>query len=599
MLGLGGNFLFDKRVNGFLTKMDDSTSMVSLALRDGVESSGRTVMEYKRDKHGGRERLIEEAATMTIWAFGINWMKNLYDWMAKDVTKAIDLPDLDTSLLKPAKGPVQQGGFKNFYKLFSTPSAQSLVSENGVIKESLEKNFIKGSSALGKLTDIAKNQSQKYAFSNMGKFLFATGIPVAGIAFGIPTFNQWLTRKKIDQEQKKQTGGNAQSVKFQTPKPQAFAPVVANNFTGFQPRQGTFGNPYGVGTQPQSAFNQASFNPSASQGKNQVRFGGNLVGDAASALLQNERMNTLLVDGVISGGRFYKGRTWGEKLEIAFREGSIIGFLYFGQRFLQNIFTNKMFGGGSNLNFDATRFMKNAYGDKAHHGQFFKDLEAARGELVDILSPEMKEKMKQKEGMAFWKNVWSHDGRAKIRTAQETAFNTEKKLVEKIQEYFHKGSAEAGKHNLIFETAKECGWIPTFDGKAAPSKGQVWSETLRNTGKKVKNGAQFLINPGKDEVKEGAARYLSGSAEKHLNITKKIDTDAILNFVKHLEKDIVPHEGKVAVEQLMKKAISRRGAAWLASNAVCTLFLSYLCPKLQHYITYKRTGKDYFPGVQA
>jgi len=26
--------------------------------------------------------------------------------------------------------------------------------------------------------------------------------------------------------------------------------------------------------------------------------------------------------------------------------------------------------------------------------------------------------------------------------------------------------------------------------------------------------------------------------------------------------------------------------------------MSYLIPKVQHYITYKRTGKDYFPGVQ-
>lgn len=605
--------LFDKRVNGFLTKMDDSTSMVSLALRDGVESSGRTYMEYKRDKHGGRERLIEEGATMVIWAFGINWMKGVYDWVAKDAMKKIDLPDLNTALLKKSEAPGQQTGVKGFFQLFNTPSAQTLVDHSEKKLSQGAQNLVKTfehNQAYGKLTDIVSKQSSKYAISNMAKFLIATGIPVTAIAFGIPSFNQWLTRKKLAQEKKSLSalGMNhtTPAAAFNSPFNKGFNQPV-NGFAGF-PQPGTNALNQNAGGNPffPNAFSAKPATRKSAFANGKVQFGGgNIFGDAAAALLQNERMNTLLVDSTISGGRIYKGRNWQEKAEIIFREGSIIALLYFGQSWLQKRFT-QWFKGGSNLSFDATRFLNGVYGKPQHQDQFKAHFEQAKKDLHGVFGTNIKafhQGLEQKEGGKFWENLFTYAGRDKIRAAQASHYEAEKKLVAQIQHYFESGKAQKGEHNLIFEVAKECGWIPTFDGKAIPNKSlsTVVGETFQNAGQKVKNSVNFLKGNG-GEFELAGNRFLSPAAEsKALNITKKIDTDSIFHFVKHLEEVLIHNEKSAtreSVQQLMKKAIGRRAWAWVASNAVCTLFLSYLCPKVQHYITYRNTGKNYFPGVQ-
>jgi hypothetical protein len=349
-----------------------------------------------------------------------------------------------------------------------------------------------------------------------------------------------------------------------------------------------------------------------------VRFGAmpiaKLAGDASSAFLQNERMNTLLVDGVISGGRIWKARNWQERSEIIFREGSIIAFLYFGQRMLQEQMT-KMLKGGSNINFDATRFINRLYGDSETkvNGQtvndlFFKHFKDAKADLHEVFGSDLKNlnALNEMNGSAFWKNLWTEAGRAKIRAAQQTHFEMEQKLVDKIQQYFMANKAGNVKHNLILEAAKECGWIPTFNGQIESEKAlkQILADKLNKTGQNLMNLPSTLKNistwlqGGEEALAKDSSRFFSLSADKALNITKKIDTESIVGFVKHVDDLILKNGSGQTVQQMMKKAVGRRAGAWLASNAVCTLFLSLICPWIQHQITYKRTGKNYFPGVQ-
>ncbi|WP_373533286.1 hypothetical protein [Vampirovibrio sp.] len=615
MVGFNGNLLFNKQFNGFLTKMDDSTSMVSLALRDGVESSGRTVMEYKRDKHGGRERLIEEGATMLIWAFGINWMKNLYDWGAKDILKKIDLPDLNTALLKAPQDPGKQTGIKAFWELLNPPSAQTLVQGSGEALSDNTQKFTKqftNVEAYQKLSNIAASQGKKYAKSNMGKFLFATGIPVAAIAFGIPSFNQWFTRKKLEQEPKGHTAHNhpAPLPTAGGPKPKTGSPFAGRTpmpVSGFSAFPTQAPSPYAFSAGPSNPFAPRPLGAPLKMGTGaNVQFSGNPLADGAAALLQNERMNTLLVDGVISGGRIAKARNGQEKVEIMFREGSIIAFLYFGQRMMQNFMTQKL-KGGSELNFDTTRFLNSTYVKTGDQAKFFEHFKTDRENLESLLKTDLNQltqAQSEKEGLKFWQNLFTQNGRKKIGVANKSAYQIEKKLVEQIQEYFLHNPGNPKNPNLIFETAKECGWIPTFDGKETAPKtmGETVSHALKNTGSSFKNKFQFLTSSGEEAVKTGADRYLSPSAAgKALNITKKIDTEAILSFAKHMN-DVIEHDAKSkapqALEKLMKQAVNRRGLAWLLSNGICTVFLSYIIPKGQHYLTYKMTGKDYFPGIQ-
>lgn len=543
------NLLFTPSVNNFLVRMDDSTSMESLALRDGVESSGRTIMEYKRDKDGGRERLIEEVGTMVIWAFGINWMKKVADKLGKDIFKVVDMPELDISLLKAAKKPTHQSGIKGFFSLFSSPSSQSLVSHSGALKNDITPLLEKPT--LKKLKSIAEKEAQKYSHYNSGKFLFATALPAVAIALGLPTFNQWLTKTLIAKERKtklQQDKQNEQALASQhTIFPTHFSrsSVITNN--RFKPFY----------TASPAYLNKTVYQPSTvapvplafSKNPKQIQFSGNPLGDAAASLLQNERMNTLLIDGIISGGRIYKSRNKTERSEVMFREASIVAFLYFGQSIFQNAFT-KLLGGGSDLGFDSTRFLHKQYGVKNLNHKFFNDFKAAQNHLKEILSLQNSSQLSSKEGLAFWKNLGTSRGREKIRAAQRLAFDVEKRMVNSIHQYF-KEPVHAEKTNLIFETAKECGWIPTFNEK-----------------------------------------------KSLLDMTQKIDTGAIFDFANSLEDAIQKSHGTASIEKIMQKAIKRRSAAWLLSNGLCTLFLSHIVPEIQHYITYEKTGKNYFPGIQ-
>jgi hypothetical protein len=601
------SILFNNGFNRFLTQMDDGKSMVSLALRDSVESSGRTYMEYKRDPHGGRERLIEEVATTIIWGFGINRMKKVYDYLAKDVTKAIDLPDLDTSLLKQAKAPESnQSKIKAF---FNPPSAQSLVDAQGKMKENI-REFTEavhkhaGSDVYGKLTPIIENQSKKvlYNRSNMLKFGFATIMPVLGIAVGIPTFNQWLTRKKLEKEAQGQNKLGASPFKpFSAQAPRAYGqPGVGTGLsTGLSaaPVNSPLnnpaplpGNPFGAASLVASPFapgpataSALSFARSAAprNAAGPVHFGGMMdtPGHIAASLLQNERANTLLVDNIISGGRIAKARNWQERLEIAFRELSIIGCLYWGQQALQSLFINKLGKSShSQLSFDATKHLRDKFllpnGKESaqnfvtQYGQHLNDLAKA---------------MELKDRQELLKTL------QKANNPQE-AYKLDQSFTKAVLKHFEKAQKDRTP-NLFLDLAKECHWIPTFDGQvsSSPSGENALKKWFQDAGQSVKT--VFSKTPEQYTPKAG----------KFLDLTKKINSEAMFGFIESMEKAFVseglekaPHK----LEKVLQKSIRGRAGAWLASNAVCTLLLSYIIPKTQHYMTYRMTGKNYFPGVE-
>lgn len=483
--------LFNPKVTHILSKLDDSTSMFSIAMRDGVDNTGRTIMEYKRSPHGGRERLIEEVLTTLIWGFGINILKNkVYDPIFRKNTP-IKFPDADMSLL-------------------AKESTQHLTTE---MAQKFEAAFPK---AYEGLTEMVTSPAMKkwYHASNVGKFMFCTGIPVLLISLGIPTLNQWLTRKKLSQENTALDLN--QNPQFGNP---SFAkPSLFQIFDEAQSGKPTLGGPV--------------------QFAGALGSGATLAAEGISHLLQNERANTLVVDGMLSGGRFYKGRNPVEKAEIAFRELSIIGFLYYAQRPIQNFFQkqfDKYFGTFSRIDFTGL----------AHLKEQFKT--PTEGTIGRNLSDEFKTSFQSLSEKIKATNPNLVESILKSSTADK---EVEAALVQVIREYAISGA----KDNLILETAKKCNWIPTLSHEGAGSI---------------------------------------------LDVTKKIQTEPILHFIESLTglTQKLETNGLGALEKLLTKSYGGRVGAFVAANAVCALFLSYICPKLQHYITYKITGKDHFPGT--
>jgi hypothetical protein len=541
------NTLLTERGNRWITQLDDSTSMTSIAIRDGLDTSGRTLMEYKRSKHGGRERLIEEVATLLIWGFGIRFLKErVYDPLVRKFTR-VKHPDLDMTLLENGPQKLTPELVEKF---------NNHASFNGAYTELLK--VVKDEGGLQKLQGRSTN----------AKFLLATGIPVLLIAFGIPTFNQWLTRRKLEQEGKLNQGNFPPVSQNQPSATPLFMPNVQapNAFSGFQaqaPQGRSVPGSAFLSGNPAASMPSANSNPAQAQGSlpTQPHFSG--LGGLVSMLLQNERYHTLLVDATISGGRTAKARNWTERREIMFREALVIFFLYFAQAPIQRFFSNlfdKRPGIHTQLQFDTMKHLYQVYGKKT--SQFQTDYRKSMAQMVQLLGipeQELFRKTRELEAIQNFRWVKRLINPQKVARLEAMEAELETKLVKAVHSYF----LEDKSGDLFFETAKSCGWIPTFK----------------------KDGKQML------------------------SLTQKISTQPILRMAEAYSKihddlsklllKAAPAEAENLFGKIIRKSITGRTGAMVLANGVCFLLLSILAPMVQHKITKRITGKDYFPGVSA
>ncbi len=378
------NLLLNPTVNRLLITLDDNTSMASVVLRDGMDNVGRAHQAFQRNSHDGRERVIEENLTTLIWGFGIRFMKDrVYDPIARRL--GLLHPGFDMALLKD--GP---------QKL--TPE---LVRQLAPHDQHL-------------LDLVSKPELQKlYHKSNVAKFVIATGIPILLIAFGIPTFNQWLTRRKLAQGQ---TKAPAPLPALKSALPYQAAPLkrpaLYQHFQGYQA-----GRPNG-----------------------RLQFGG--LGDSLavgiSNILQNGRANNMVVDGVITSGRTLKARNRFERLEVLFQEASVIFFLYFAQSMIQRFverWMDRIAGSITGMGFGELKHLRDTFGD-----------DTARFVA------------RQKDSLAAFR-PWLQEA------AMPEAFEAE--LVKTARQYVASGQGD----NLLLEMARQAGKIPvvkTAEGRLLP-----------------------------------------------------------------------------------------------------------------------------------
>ena len=75
----------------------------------------------------------------------------------------------------------------------------------------------------------------------------------------------------------------------------------------------------------------------------------------------------------------------------------------------------------------------------------------------------------------------------------------------------------------------------------------------------------------------------------------------ILNYVKSIIKDSISNKTNITAKRMLelnKRNLKKSGLFMGAGIGVSALFLSTIIPKVQYYITYKRTGKRSFPGTE-
>lgn len=534
--------------------LDNRESMLSIAIRDGVDNTGRIYQEFKRSSHGGREFTINEIGTTLVWGFGIRAIKDLYDKFTHSMGW-LKYPHFDVSLLNP----------QNVQKL--TPEVIDAFAHTSQKPHLL------------KLLKSQQGLVQKAAFA---RFIISTAVPSAMIGFGLPTLNHILTSHIIEKEAKAAKAFFSNKLHHKstpTPAPQpvnvahlhqlqeSVVPYVDAMMHGAQASHHATSpqSLKGWGHYPVSSYGSPMPNPTAGHGQPSYEqmggfpiwlmngsgaqshltppqglghgqpsqqakpaFGLN-AGQLMSNLMSNERLNTLIfVDGMITGGRIIKARNPVERLEWIVRESAIIAFLYFGASWVQDTLQhafNKMTGSITDMNFGAIRYL-----DK-HFGKNTEQFSQAMGDVYKSLGVKSPEQL----------------GKVSLSSI-------ESRLVNKMRHYVSKHGQY--KHNLLFDLAEHIDLVPT--------------------------------------LKSAKTNKIIG-----LDLTRAIRTDHVLDLAKQLGKldaKLAKQPG-LSLQSLLHRGLNGKAMAFMAANIVSFVGISWFAPKVQHYFTYKITGKDYFPGV--
>ncbi len=488
--------LLNPSTNRVIADLDNTASMSSIVMRDLIDNAGRVTQAYRRDSHEGREEAIEQNATTLIWGFGIRYLKQLFDTASKKLAHQgignVHLPKLNMTLFD--EGP------------------QKLTS--AVIK----KYTVAHSSTQKHLMDLItkKQLLTTYQSANVIKFGVATFLPVVLIAFGIPTLKQWITRNKL-QDEKLENFEKQKKLKNQSIfnfNPQISLLRKPKTFQQFH-QKANF-----------SAYKTSSTHPKFS-GINPMNY--------MYHLLQNERANTLLIDGTISGGRTYKARNIYERLEIIFSEMAVIYFLFFAatplQKSIQKIL-DKTLGIHTQLEFQGLKHIHDTYGKNAQN-------------LIDHF------KLIEQE-MGSFKSFEGQTNKAEvIKTLAEFETNT----VSKARDYTHTGS----KGHLLFDLAQRCHFIPTLktpEGKIVLDLTHpIKTDDIYRLGQHVK-------------------QLIQSAEEKGFTLGASID-----------------------LQRLIKKSLVGKFGAFGLTTGICTAFLGWIIPRSKQKITHWLTGKDQFPGL--
>jgi hypothetical protein len=275
---------------------------------------------------------------------------------------------------------------------------------------------------------------------------------------------------------------------------------------------------------------------SAPVSKSAPHFGGNPFVNGVSFLLSNELANNFIVDGTIGYGRVHEARNLPEKLEKAFKE---LADVWIGIYFLTPLIQKLVVGAMDHL---SGSFSHLEFKGLTYLINQYKTTHSLVQAYQSATMPSHAKFTPSSDEIAHFFN-------RKVSYQKAETLAREKKYALEIYEYIHQGR----KDNVLLEMAKECGWIPT---------------------KKV-NGR--TVN----------------------DLTQLIKIDKIMDLEKSLDKMIKPaiEKGEKWLPKLLEKSLVAKSAVLIVANLLCSLYLAYLVPKVQHLITYKMTGKDEFPGI--
>ncbi len=361
--------------------------------------------------------------------------------------------------------------------------------------------------------------------------------------------------------------------------------ILANAFIGFAlPKiNQAITRSYHKNKQPENIVNPISVNPRPTMDtfvqnnsnnndkfdSSKIPFGINLL-TIANKFENSRNYQLLSVDAGTASGRAYSARNNDERVEILFRDLSSIYFYMFNMANL-NSWLN-MAEHGSKTRLDpvsaefATRYMENYirandfYNTKINAAKFAEEFLGTDKELPSTLKSKFSGEIITLEN--FKKELKTLVPNEQLRHFEEVA-----EKMSRLQ--------------------------PQIKGSSILTAGQA--RDVLNGGHI--NNPEFLMEFFKNRFGTRFMEKYQYVAQNDLDAIKKDLVNYVKSVVKAAEKTDTREVTLELLRKMSNKNLRVNALNWGAGFATSALFLSTLIPKMQYWITKRRTGSDNFPGT--
>lgn len=619
-------------------EVTNGDSMMAVLSVDVMDNFGRMYMGYRRDGWGRElfERTFEVWTASIVWGFGATVVRNWIDKQAgslKDagplvqkLFNAVGIKDIQSDTLNPDVFKSERGGSKNLQqltleKINQTEPQQLKQLEKELSGDKLTKaqnnlkahnNYLRSFfDSDGKLIEKASGRFSQHIRKEGLKVGLAFALPSAIIGFIVPRIYQHITRSNIQQKKEERYINLSHQLAHQ---PILAHPPVSGKqlFLNKLLENNTLHNI------DANSSRQIKNGFSGSHSPSQPVFGslGTIIERATERVRQSPAMNTLMIDGVISGGRAYMARNIYERLETIAQELGLIFFAFFARTKIQHFFENTL----DALNKTVSKFQLPAV--KWFNDAATNNTDGLKQTLTQFKNTFMGADNVKQNGFDFEKsskfkwNKGTGEIKSNLAALEEHLLN---------QGSLHKYLLEnPEKKEILFELAKVNGDINMH----TVSEYIDWNDT-NNSQIDKKKLAQFAkaramsINELKTYLGSKNLDELSSSDKKWIqranipvHTTEVFDASQEINMkglhqtgqkLTKTIQQIQKHFGNTPIENLTKeqlkefKTLMRKSAAikwvaWLGSVLVSTAFVGWIIPRGKQLITYFMTGEDKFPG---
>lgn len=279
-------------------------------------------------------------------------------------------------------------------------------------------------------------------------------------------------------------------------------------------------------------------------------------------LFENDaRCKLLSTDVGIAGGRAYNARNKHERREILFRDLSSIYFYLFCRKHINSVLNLAENGRTTRLN----------------------------PLTAELLHARLKAGLKGKSYSAndFEKLVFG-DKNAQIPANIQEKING--KEIINLDEF----KTLIGKNSELAKRAELMSRIqPELDGVAILTKDQI--KDLYTNG--FIDRPKFLSRVFEKFTNMNSINPMKYVADKDLRALKQEMTDYVEDILKYARSKNKNINAKM-LKEFKTGNLIKNGANLIAGYAVCAYFLSTVIPKVQYWITIRKTGENKFPGVQ-